>query len=344
MIGIRGVAVMCVLVASAAHAGLPADPMQAVDDAVDSGDAWDVGVTKVTGVLGQPSIASETSIEWAVMTKDACMHVVLEATDNGFFVGHFASTLYQPKIDELYPRCKKLAAQKKVKLPKLHTPAPLDADAQATTVVTELGTGKIEDLYQAASPAFRKSSGSPQQIARLMKLFEMRAGKFVKVGAPDDHAFKDSAWVVYIPVSYEKGTLRAAVSFVPYQGKPSLIDFRLTLPKELQAHPDPLDAARVARADLDLLLAAKIDAFFEHLDREVIDNVSRATFDPQLTALLKQIGKVQSIKQTEQKECGNSQCFTFEIKAAGGTSTATFKLSFFIAEWVVSDFNLSPPQ
>jgi hypothetical protein len=338
---IVGVVVACLLASSVARAD-ETDLGERVEAVIDSGDSWRVAIPKVAALLGTPAIATDDRIEWAMMDKQMCAHVVVTADADGFV--QRVNTQEMALDTEDAPACKKLLG-KKAKIPaKLRGPSPLDADAEAATVVQQFGTGKFGDLFDAAHPGFRNDAGSPQQLARLAKMFEMRAGKFVKAGPPSDHAFKDSAWVVYLPVVYDKGTLQAAISFVPLKGKPVLVDFNLKLPKELQAHPDPKDAARAARADLDLLLAAKTDAFFGQMHRELAAKLSRENLDPQLAALLKQLGAIKSVKQTAQKACDDRQCFEYEVKAANGTTKATMDMTFFIGDWVIYGFNLDPPQ
>jgi hypothetical protein len=339
----RGVVVTClVAVAALAHADVPSDPQAAVDAAIDQGDAWNVAIPKIVAILGQPAIASDDHIEWAMMVKDMCLHVVAMADADGFV--RRVETNQMVLDTEGGPACAKLVT-KKAKLPAhLRGPRPLDADAQARTIVAQWGAGKFDEMLAAAHPEFRQGVGSSDTIARLAKRFEMRAGKFVKLGSPLEHAFKDSAWVVSAPVIYEKGTLHAAISFVPYKGKPVLVNFELKLPKELQAKPDPKDAARAARSSLDLLLAANTAAFYEHMHSELVKKLPRATLEPQLADVLEKIGKVTAIKLTEQKPCDDRQCFTFEVKAANGTSKATFDMTFMIADWVIYGFDLEPPQ
>jgi len=339
---ICGVVVACLLVTSVARADEPQSLSERVEAVINSGDSWRVDVPKLAALLGTPAIAKDDRIEWAMMDKQMCAHVVVTADADGFVQSVDTKEMVLDAEDG--PACKKLLA-KKAKLPaKLRGPSPLDADAQAATAIEQWGAGKFGDLYDAAHASFRQGAGSPQQLARLAHMFELRAGKFVKVGPPSDHAFKGNAWVVYAPVIYEKGTLHAAVSFVPYKGKPTLVDFDLRLPKELQATADPKDAARSARADLDMLVTGKTDAFFDHMHRELYNKLSRDTFDPQLASLLKQLGAIKSIKQTAQKACDDRQCFEYEIKAANGTTKATLDMTFFIGDWVVYGFNIDPPQ
>lgn len=333
--------VVGLLVASVAHADEPKSLGTRVEEVIDTGDSWREDIPKLAALLGPPAIAKDDRIEWALMDNEMCAHVVVTANADGFVKSVNTSEMAKDTSDA--PSCLKLLG-KKAKIPaKLRGPSPLDADAQAATVIEQFGSGKFGDLFDAAHPSFREGAGSPDQLARLARMFELRAGKFVKVGAPQDHAFKDNAWVVYVPVVYEKGTLHAAVSFVPSKARPVLVDFDLKLPKELQAHIDPKDAARAARADLDLLLAGKTDAFFDAMHRELSRKLARETFDPQLAALLKQIGKIKSVKQTSQTACEDRQCFAFDVVAANGTAKATMDMTFFIGDWVIYGFNLEPP-
>ena len=99
-----------------------------------------------------------------------------------------------------------------------------------------------------------------------------------------------------------------------------------------------------ALGDLDLLLAGKTATFYDHVEWELAKNMPRATLEPKLAEVLKKIGKVKSVKLTQQSKCDDNQCFTFELTSANGKETATFELSFNIAEWQVSEFNLAPPQ
>jgi hypothetical protein len=343
MIGRRGCLLACVLVGSVAYADDKPSIGDQVDEAVDTGDAWNVAIPKLAAILGAPQLAKDDRIEWARMVDDMCAHVVLKADADGF-VQSFNTTESSKLDTEGWPPCKKLIG-KKAKIPaKLRGPKPLDADALATTLVDDWGAGKFDELFKAAHPGMQESLGSPAVLAWLAKIFEERAGKFVKLGTPFEHAFKDSSWVVSAPLVYEKGTLHVALSFVPASGKILLTNFDLRLPKELQAHPDPKDAAREARADLDLLLAAKTDAMYQHMHWELAKKLPRAALDPQLADILKQLGKVQSIKQVEQTTCDDRQCFTFEVKGAHGTSKATFDMTFFVAEWIIYGFDLEPPQ
>lgn len=339
-----GVIALVMLAGSFARADYGALEKQ-LDAAVSGGDAWNVAVPKVVAILGQPAVASDDHVEWAAMADGMCLHVTLDATDDGF-VHHVDRSGFGPGTDGR-AECKKLTT-KHAKLPaKLRAPQPIDADAQAATVIAQWGTGQFDAMFAAAHPQFKQGAGSPAALARLAHLFEMRAGKYVKLGAPLDHAFKDQAWVVTAPVVYEKGTLKIAASFALYEGKPMLVDIDVRLPKELQAHADPKEAAHDARAALDRLLAAKTDAFFEHMDRELAQKLSRAEFDPKLADLLKKLGKVQSITQTEQHLCDDKhdrQCFAYDIKTANGTAKATLDMTYFIAEWVVYGFDLEPPQ
>lgn len=338
---ICGVVVACLLVAAVARADEPSLGDK-IDALVDTGEAWNVDVPKLAALLGTPAIVKDDRVEWAFMDKEMCAHVVISADADGFLKGYHTSEM---ALDtEEGPACKTLIT-KKAKIPaKLRSPKPLDADAHANEIVAQWGGGKFAEIFDGADPGLRDSLGSPDVFASFQKLFEMRAGKFVKLGTPFEHAFKHYGWTVSAPVVYEKGTLQLSLTFVPYKGKPALTNFNLQLPKELQAVPDPKDAARVARAGLDLLLAAKIATVYALMEWDLVNKVPRATLEPKLAEVLGKLGKIKSVKQTEQSSCDGHQCFTFEVTSAGGKSNATIELAFNVAEWQIVAFNVEPPQ
>jgi hypothetical protein len=338
---ICGVVVGFLLVASVARA----DELQSVGDKVaataDTGEAWNVDVPKLAALLGAPSLVKDDRIEWAFMDNEMCAHVVITADADGFLKSY--NTTEGVLDSEDGPACKKLLA-KKVKLPaKLRSPKPLDADAQATAIVEQWGAAKLTEIFNGAHPDLRDSLGSADVFAQFKRLFEKRAGKFVKLGTPFEHAFKNYGWMVSAPVSYEKGTLQIAMTFEPYKGKPALTNFNVKLPKNLQAQPDPKDAARAARADLDLLLAAKTAAIYDHMEWDLAKKAPPATLEPILANVLGKLGKIKSVKQTDQSTCDGHQCFTYEVTSAGGKSNATIELSFNVAEWQMVAFNVEPP-
>lgn len=343
MSGIRGVTIACVLAVQLLAIGRArADMLAAIDAAADGGDAWNVAIPNVGKLLGAPATATDDRIEWAVMDGDLCFHVVMTASANGF-VDNVDSHGWGPGT-EGFAACQKLVA-KKAKLPAdLKGPRQLDVDPPARAVMELWGAGTFDAMLEAAHPSFRKTFNSSRAFAKLAKLFGARAGRFVKLGAPLVHSFKDSSWVVTAPAEYEKGSVTVTLSFQLDGDTPKLTNFDLRLPKALQATPDNKAAARAARAALDLLLAAKTDAFIEHWHWDLVEKLPKADLEPQLREVLKKIGKVRSIKQTEQTTCDGRQCFTFELTSATGTAKATFDMGFAVAEWLVFGFNLAPPE
>lgn len=337
-----GVVVACMLLASVAHADEPTVG-QKIDAIVDDGEAWNLDVPKLVTLLGTPATATADQIEWASMQGDKCAYVVATADADGYLKDWNAYT--SGEQGEHWPTCKKLLG-KKAKLPaKLRGPGPkLDADAQTTAIMALWGAGSYAELYDASHPGLQEQLGSPDTLARIAKLFEQRAGKFVKLGAPLEHGFKHYGWTVSAPVIYEKGTLHADLTFHAEKGKPMLTNIHLTLPDELIEKRDPKEAAKVARADLDLLLAGKTATFYEHMQWDLPNKMPRATLDAKLPGVLKNFGKVKSIKQTDQSDCGDDhQCFTYEVVGANGTGKATLELDFNIAEWLIVGFNLDAP-
>lgn len=338
---ICGVVVACLLAASVARADEPSvgDKVEAL---VDTGEAWNLDVPKLAALLGTPAIVQADRVEWAFMDKQMCAHVVVTADADGFLKSWDTKEVALDTDEG--PACKKLIG-KKAKLPaKLRAPSPLDADAQAAEIIAQWGSGKFAEIFDGAHPDLRDSLGSPYVLVQFTRLFEMRAGKFVKLGTPLEHAFKNYGWMVSAPLVYEKGTLHVDLTFAAYKGKPALTNFNLTLPKELEAKPDPKDAARVARADLDLLLAAKTASFYDHVYWELAKKLPRATLEPKLAEVLEKIGKVKSIKQLEQTTCDKNQCITYELTGAHGKSSASIELGFGVAEWLVMAFDVEPPQ
>ena len=338
---ICGVVVACLLVASVARADEP-DLGDKVGALVDTGEAWNLDVPKLVTLLGTPATATADQIEWASMQGERCAYTIIKADEDGYLKKWSVTT--SDDKGEHWPICKKLLG-KKAKLPaKLRAPKQLDADAQATAIFSLWAAGNYSEVFDSMGPALQETVGSPDVFARFAKLFDERAGKVVKVGSPFEHGFSHFGWTVTAPLVYEKGTLRLALSFELYKGKVVLDNFNLGLPEELQVKPDPKDAAVAARTDLDLLLAGKTATFYDHVEWELAKNMPRATLEPKLAEVLKKIGKVKSIKLTQQSKCDDNQCFTFELTSANGKETATFELSFNIAEWQVSEFNLAPPQ
>ena len=334
-----GVVVACLLAGSVARAG---DIGRQVDALVDDGEAWDVDVPKLVAALGTPALVKPDRIEWAQMDNDLCAHVVVTADTEGFLKSFETTEIRKDEPDGA--PCRKLLG-KKAKVPaKLRGPKPLSADAEATTALTQWSADKFAEIFDSADNELREKMGSPYILAQFKRVFEGRAGKFVKVGTPFGHAFKGFRWVVSAPLVYEKGTIQMSLSFATDNGKPVLTSIGLELPDELVVKFGPKDAVAPARADLDLLLAAKTATFYDHMFWETAKKVPRSTFEPKLAEVLAKIGKIKSVKQTAQTTCDDEhECFTYEITSANGTSKATLELGFVISEWLVYSINLDPP-
>lgn len=310
-----------------------------LDAAIEIGDAWSDAIPKVVALLGAPSVVEGDRLGWFVPAGGNCYAIqLLRAGD------YVNDTEYKSLSSEAsdFSACIRLAGRH-AKLPPLHRPPKIDVDPLARAVMVQWRDQRYQAIYDAAHPAFRRSVGSAADLAHYAELFAPQTGRFVALGAPLDHAIRNFGWEVSGPAVFAKGTATVAMLFRLQDGKPRLASLSVTLPKAMQAHADPADAAALARRALDQVLAGQLDNVGALADLKLVHDLRAAPeFPAQLRRILHDLGKVRSTRLAEQHDCDGKQCLTFEVDAAGGKASATFTVSFSVSRWELDAFDLSP--
>jgi hypothetical protein len=298
-------------------------------------------VPKAAAALGPPNVVNDDGLRWSVVSGQSCYTLLIGAD------GEFVDRTRVDTIDadtEKFAACKE-AAQRKAAMPALPAARKYDLTPRAQDILAQWRDGQFQQIFDAAHPDLRKAVGSPAGLAHLARLFDPVAGKLVKVGEPLEYPIADFTRYVKGPVRFEKGTLQFKLGFRIADGTPVLSDIGFTLPKELQQTPDPVGAEQLARKALDGLLTGTAAAVAAAADLELrVKLDGMPDLDPQLRELVRDLGRVESIKLADQHECAGNQCLRYELATAKGIASGTFALRFDVSRWEIDAFNLAKPD
>jgi hypothetical protein len=316
--------------------------LNAMDRAVSAGDAWNEGVPKLVKVLGQPAVVKPKEIKWAFVLGAYCTTVDAKLDADGFIEILLPVPYGAAAPPKDFAACKKLAT-KHAKLGKLPPPRKVNIEAAVNTVISQWRDGKLQALSAAAHPDLQKAVPL-STYEQLAKVFATNAGKLVKVGKPV-YSVGNFSWIATVPFTYEKHAVEAVLAFRIVKGTPKLYGFNQGLLDDMEPMALVKDAPKAARAFLDLLVAGKLAdaASVMHWDIATKFRANKVVAG-QLKEILGKYGKLTKVVQGDVDGRGGAFTVAFDVVGANGTGQARVDLLRMVGQWMVTDFNIVPPQ
>jgi hypothetical protein len=214
----------------------------------------------------------------------------------------------------------------------------------AERILVDCRDGKVDEVYAAASKAFRESTS----LADFRRFVDIRAkalGPFKAVEATTGGGMgtgtSGTSGSVQMRLAYERGTAEAEFQFVKEDDVWRLVHVKIPFDERLAPAPDPADLEPRSRALLDLYGQSSFVALYARFSAPLQEAWKADVYEPQMRDLRAKTGAVLEATLRDAKDAGDGKtALTFDLRYENGPGRAVFTWFPALGEWHLVAFDL----